>query len=83
MGSRSEEEAVDSKAVGVVVIVAGVIAILLGVLVYFGWLSWFGHLPGDIRIESDSTKVYVPITTMILVSVLLSLVVWVVRRFIL
>lgn len=35
--------------------------------------SWFGHLPGDIRIERDTTFFYAPLTSMVVVSVVLSL----------
>jgi hypothetical protein len=43
-------------------------------------LSWFGRLPGDIRIERPHTRIYVPITSMLLVSVVLSLLVTLLRR---
>lgn len=46
----------------------------------FGLFSWFGRLPGDVRIESETTKVYVPLTSMVLVSIALSLVAWLWRR---
>lgn len=36
-------------------------------------LAWFGNLPGDIRVERDDTRVYLPITSMLLVSVVLTL----------
>lgn len=43
--------------------------------------SWFGNLPGDIRIERDNTFIYAPIASMLVVSVALSLVVALVHRF--
>ena len=59
---------------------AGVV--VLGALLRFapGVLAWFGNLPGDIRIEGENTRVFVPITSMILVSVVLTLVVNVIAR---
>lgn len=50
---------------------------LLGVALRFfpGLFSWFGHLPGDIRYESGSTQVFIPITSMLVLSVVVS-VVW-------
>lgn len=42
-------------------------------------LSWLGHLPGDIRIESDRTRLYIPITTCVLLSLVLSGMLWIVR----
>ena len=52
-----------------------------GLLVYSGWLSWFGRLPGDVRYESDHVRVYVPIVTMLIVSAVLSLLFYRLRRF--
>lgn len=56
-------------------ILVGVVLVLLGlVLVYApGLLGWFGKLPGDIRIESENSRVFIPITSMIIVSVVLTL----------
>jgi cytochrome c biogenesis factor len=60
--------------VGNVIIVIGGIVVLVGLLVRLvpGAFSWFGRLPGDIRIESSSSRVFIPITSMIVVSVVLS-----------
>jgi uncharacterized membrane protein len=71
----------DSKGIGAVVVAAGLLLGLIGVLIYFGALSWFGRLPGDIRIEREGVRVYVPITSMLLLSVVLSLVLNLIRRF--
>jgi DUF2905 family protein len=61
-------------------IVLGVILALLGVLVRLGWLRWFGHLPGDIRIERGRTRVYAPIASLLLVSLVLSVLSALARR---
>lgn len=63
-------------------ITAGALLLLVGVaLQYAPWLvNWFGKLPGDIRYESGGTKVYIPITSMIVVSVVLSVLVNLLRR---
>ena len=71
----------DSKSLGALVVGLGVLAVAIGLLIMSGALSWFGRLPGDIRIERESVRVYVPIVSMLLVSVVLSLVLWMVRRF--
>jgi uncharacterized protein HemY len=60
--------------------VGGAAAVIVGLAVFTGALNWFGRLPGDIRIETERTRVYVPITSMLLVSIVLSLVVSVLRR---
>jgi Protein of unknown function (DUF2905) len=54
-----------------VLIVIGTALLLVGVLLRFfpGLFSWFGNLPGDIRYEGENTTVFIPITSMLLVSV--------------
>ena len=59
---------------GPLLVVLGVILVLVGLLVWSGALSWFGRLPGDIRIERESVRVYIPLASMLLVSVVLSVV---------
>ncbi|EHI14102.1 DUF2905 domain-containing protein [Mycolicibacterium thermoresistibile] len=56
----------------------GVLLIVVGLLAWSGALGWLGNLPGDIRIRTDNVRVYVPITSMLLISLLLSAVLWVV-----
>lgn len=55
-------------------IIAGVVLVVLGALVHFApWLfSWFGKLPGDINIEKENSRVFIPITSMLVVSIVLS-----------
>lgn len=57
--------------------------VVLGALIRYapGLFSWFGTLPGDIRIEGENSSVFIPITSMIVVSVLLTIVVNVVVSF--
>lgn len=57
------------------IIIAGAVLIIIGVILQFApWLlTWFGRLPGDIRMETETTRVFIPITSMIVISVLLSL----------
>jgi hypothetical protein len=57
-------------------LIVGVTILLIGVIFYF-WgnkLSWIGNLPGDIRIERENFKFYFPITTMVILSIVLNLV---------
>ena len=69
------------RSTGLFVILLGVGVIVVGLLIYAGALSWFGRLPGDIRYEGATTRVYVPITSMIIVSLVLSFVMYLLRRF--
>jgi len=57
-------------------VVAGIILILVGAILHFapGILNWFGKLPGDINIRSEGSRVFIPITSMIIVSVVLTIV---------
>lgn len=66
---------------GTILITFGVGLILIGLLLWSGSLSWFGRLPGDIRIERDSLRLYLPIVSMLLVSAVVSLVLYLIRRF--
>ena len=66
---------------GILMVVVGVVLVAAGLAVMAGLFDWFGRLPGDIRIERDSTRVYIPITSMIIVSIVLSLIVQIVIRF--
>ena len=58
-------------------IIGGIILVVIGLILHFapGVFSWFGKLPGDIRIENENSRVYIPITSMILVSIALTILV--------
>ncbi|HON39168.1 MAG: DUF2905 domain-containing protein [Desulfomonilia bacterium] len=63
-------------------ILFGAVLLLIGALLYFGGgISWLGKLPGDIRIERPGFSFYFPITTSILISIVLSLVIFIIRMF--
>jgi uncharacterized membrane protein len=70
-----------NRSMGLLVIVGGLFVAFVGFLIYTGALSWFGRLPGDIRYESEHVRVYVPIVSMLLVSLVLSLLFYLLRRF--
>jgi len=66
---------------GPLIVVAGIVIVVLGLLVWSGGLSWFGRLPGDIRIERERVHVYFHLVSMLLLSVVLSLVLYLINRF--
>ncbi|MCO5176154.1 MAG: DUF2905 domain-containing protein [Thermomicrobiales bacterium] len=68
------------RDIGLLIIALGVLAILIGLLVMTGAFSWFGRLPGDIRIERGNSRVYIPLASMLLISIALSIVSAVIRR---
>ena len=71
----------DNKALGQAIIVIGLALIVVGLVAVRGWLGWFGHLPGDVRVERENVRVYVPIVSMLLISLFFSVLSSVLRRF--
>jgi hypothetical protein len=63
-----------------ILIALGVLLVVVGVL--WPWLSklGLGRLPGDIRVETESGGFYFPIVTCLVISVVLSLILWFFRR---
>ena len=70
-----------SSPVGSLLITLGIGLVVVGLLVSLGGFGWFGRLPGDIRIERDTARVYIPLASMIVVTVVLNLVFYLIRRF--
>ncbi len=62
-------------------IIGGIILIGIGLILYFApvLINWFGKLPGDIRIEKENSKVFIPITSMIIVSIVLTIIINLIR----
>ena len=59
----------------------GLLLVLAGLIAWVGGLSWFGRLPGDVRVERGNVRVYAPIASMLLVSLVLTVLVRLLRRF--
>jgi hypothetical protein len=68
--------------VGRWLIVIGLVLVAVGAALHYApWLlGWFGRLPGDIRVESGRTRVFIPITSMLIVSIVLTIVINLFRR---
>lgn len=64
------------------IMISGLVLVVLGaVLQFMPWLlNWFGRLPGDIHIKSGYGRIYVPITSMVILSLLLTLLLNLFRR---
>lgn len=60
----------------------GAALLLLGITLHYApWLfGWFGRLPGDIRIESGRSRVFIPLTSMLLISLVVTLLLNLFRR---
>ncbi len=66
---------------GLTLMLLAVALLAIGALAWSGALSWFGRLPGDIRVERPGVRFYIPISSMIIVSVVLTVLAAVFRRF--
>jgi hypothetical protein len=66
---------------GPLLVILGVILVFVGFAVWSGAFGWFGRLPGDIRIERESARVYIPLVSMLVISIVLSLLLYLIRRF--
>jgi hypothetical protein len=64
-------------AVGKLLAAIGVTLVVIGLIItYAPWLiNWFGKLPGDIRIEDEKKWVFIPITSMLIVSIILTIII--------
>ena len=67
---------------GKYIIIVGAILVVVGVILFFlgNRLSWFGNLPGDIKIKRDNFVLYAPIVSMLILSVVLSFLFWLFSR---
>ena len=67
---------------GKYIILIGILLVVVGIILYFlgNKLSWFGHLPGDIRIKKENFVFYAPMTSMILLSLVVSFLLWILSR---
>lgn len=72
-----------NAATGKILIFVGIAIAALGALIFLAGdkLNWFGRLPGDIRVEKENFRFYFPVTSLILISVLLNLLIFLVRKF--
>ncbi|NLI23803.1 MAG: DUF2905 domain-containing protein [Bacteroidales bacterium] len=70
------------QQLGKILILAGILLMIAGALLLIpgNKLGWMGHLPGDIRIERENFRFYFPVTTLIIISLILNFVFWVIRK---
>lgn len=63
-------------------ILAGLILLLIGMVLYIapGALKWFGRLPGDIHYQGEHGKVFIPLTSMLLISLVLNLLFYLLKK---
>jgi hypothetical protein len=68
------------RSLGLLVIALGLVVVVVGLLIWSGGFSWFGKLPGDVRIERENLRIDLPIVSMLVISGLLTLLVNLLRR---
>ena len=70
------------QQIGKILIFIGVFLIILGFVFYLlsDKLQWFGNLPGDIKIKKEQFTFYAPITSMILISLVISFIIWIIGK---
>jgi hypothetical protein len=69
--------------VGKLLLIIGFVIALLGLLFMLAGkfnISWLGHLPGDFFFKGKSFSFYFPLTTSLLVSIILSVIMWIISR---
>ena len=69
--------------IGKLMVILGLSIAFIGLLIWlFGnKFNWFGNLPGDIRVERQNFRFYAPLVSMLLISILLSGLLWLIRKF--
>lgn len=68
------------STMGLLLVGIGLALALVGLLVWSGALGWFGRLPGDLHFEGERTTVYIPLASMIVLSIVATLVLHILRR---
>jgi membrane-anchored protein YejM (alkaline phosphatase superfamily) len=68
---------------GKYILIVGLIIVVAGIIIYFfhDYFKWIGRLPGDIRIEKENFRLYFPLTTMIIFSVVITIIIQIFKRF--
>ena len=71
----------DLSGIGRILLVIGLVIAGIGLaLVFAGKIPWFGSLPGDFFWRGKNASFYFPLTTSILVSLILTLILWFIHR---
>ena len=68
-------------SIGNWLLILGAFFLVAGLIAKSGLFGWFGHLPGDIHIKREGFQFYFPLTSMIVISLVLSLLISVGKKF--
>jgi len=68
---------------GKYIFIVGIIIVFIGIVIYFfhDYFRWIGRLPGDIRIEKNNFRFYFPLATMIIISLVLTILFNIFKKF--
>jgi hypothetical protein len=68
---------------GKYIIVFGAIILIIGLIIYFlgDKFSWFGNLPGDFKYKKDNVFIYFPLTSMLILSIVLTIILNLLKKF--
>jgi hypothetical protein len=63
-------------------IVVGAVLVIVGLGWHMGWIQMLklGRLPGDIYIERENLRLYIPVTTCLIISAIFALISWILRK---
>lgn len=72
-----------NQETGKYILIAGIFIVFIGIIVYFfsDYFKWIGKLPGDFRVEKENFKFYFPLTTMIILSVIATVLMYLIKKF--
>lgn len=83
MGNNRSMKILDPQfqPLGKLIIILGIIILLIGLVVLFwGKIPFLGKLPGDIYIKKDNYSIYIPIASSILLSIIVSIIMYFFRK---
>ncbi len=67
----------DVQGLGKLLLIAGIVFAVVGAaLMFFDKIPFLGKLPGDISIKREGFQIHIPVTTSIVLSVLVSVILW-------
>ncbi|HZW71567.1 MAG TPA: DUF2905 domain-containing protein [Hanamia sp.] len=68
---------------GKYIFIVGIVIVFIGIVIYFfhDYFRWIGRLPGDIRIEKNNFRFYFPLATMIIISLVLTILFNIFKKF--
>lgn len=68
---------------GKILIIIGLVLILAGIILHYfpNVFQWLGRLPGDVNYSKDGFSLHIPIVTSLIISLIISLFIWLLKRF--